>query len=123
MKKQIIFSIILILSLFSSCFALEINSQNAILIEASTGRVIYEKNAHEEVPPASLTKILTAIMVLEKGNLNYKTTASYDAIMSVPSGASNTAIQVGEVVSIDTLLQCMLISSRKRSCQCFGRIR
>lgn len=122
MKKTIFLSVILIISLFSSCFALEINSQNAVLIEASTGRVIYEKNAHDEVPPASLTKILTAIMVLEKGNLNYRTTASYDAIMSVPSGASNTAIQVGEVVSIDTLLQCMLISSRKRSSQCTCRV-
>ncbi len=113
MKKIIISFMILIISLFSTCFALEINSQNAVLIETSTGRVIYEHNAHDEVPPASLTKIMTAILVLEKGHINYKTTASYDAIMSVPSGASNTAIQVGEVVSIETLLQCMLISSRK----------
>ncbi|MBR3280894.1 MAG: hypothetical protein IKI57_03485 [Clostridia bacterium] len=74
---------------------------------------MYEKEAYTHVPPASTTKIMTAILVLENGKITDRVTASYDAIMSVPSGGSNTAVQVGEIITVDNLLQCMLVASRK----------
>lgn len=56
---------------------------------------------------------MTAILVLEKGKITDRVTASYDAVLSVPSGGSNTAIQVGEIITVDNLLQCMLVASRQ----------
>ncbi len=109
MKKLFIF--LLLFLMISSCYALETNCPNLILIEASTGRVIFEKNSKEHVAPASTTKIMTAILTFEKGNLKDNVTASYDAIMSVPSGGSNTAIQVGEMLTVEQLLNCLLVAS------------
>ena len=106
-----LFLMILIISSFS--FAIETNCPYISLIEAKSGRVIYEKEAYEHIPPASTTKIMTAILVLERGNLDDMVTASYDAIMQVPSGGSSAAIQVGEQVSVENLLNCLLIPSRK----------
>ena len=119
MKKTVFLLLITILSLSSTCFAFEsnisIDCPHVYLIDDYTGRTLYEKDAFEHVPPASTTKIMTAILVLEKGKLTDRVTASYDAIMSVPSGGSNTAVQVGEIITVDNLLQCMLVASRKRS--------
>ena len=87
MKKIIILFLISLsfLTIYSTCFALETNCPNLALIDGSNGRVIYDKNAYEQVAPASTTKIMTAIIVLEKGKKTDIVTASYDAIMSVPS--------------------------------------
>ena len=115
MKKTIFLLLIFILLIPSFCFAIEYNINidcpNVYLVDDLTGRVLYNRNSFEHVPPASTTKIMTAILVLEKGKITDRVTASYDAIMSVPSGASNTAIQVGEVVSVENLLECMLVVS------------
>lgn len=51
---------------------LEINGKSAILIDAASGRILYEKNAYEKLPMASLTKIMTALLVAEKGDLDKK---------------------------------------------------
>ena len=44
---------------------IDVNAKSAILIEASTGKVLYEKNADEALPPASVTKIMTLLLVME----------------------------------------------------------
>ncbi len=77
------------------------------------GRTLFYQNDYAHVPPASTTKIMTAIIVLENGKLTDRITASYNAVMSVPSGGSSTAIQVGEILTTEQLLKCMLIPSRK----------
>ena len=101
---RLLLSIILILILISSfAFALETNCPYIVLIDAESGRTVYEKDAFEHVPPASTTKIMTAILVLENCKLDEMVTASYDAVMSVPSGGSSIAIQVGEQISIENL--------------------
>ena len=85
-KNKLLLSIIIfILTVFSVAFAVETNCPNLVLIDGTNGRVIYEKNAYEHVAPASTTKIMTAILVLEKGKKTDIVTASYDAIMSLPS--------------------------------------
>ena len=54
--------------------------------------------------PASTTKILTAILVIENSNLDDLVTASYDAIMSIPDGYSIANIQIGEQLTVEQLL-------------------
>ncbi len=86
-------------------------SPTCLLMEASTGKVIYEKNGYEKTYPASTTKIMTAILTLEHCNLTDVATASYEAVYSVPVGYSNANIQVGEELTINQLLNVLLINS------------
>ena len=88
-----------------------IYSEGAVLIDSSTGKVLYGKNENEKLYPASTTKILTAILAIEKCNLTDKITASNKAIMSIPSGYSNAAIQPGETLTVQELLDLFLIHS------------
>lgn len=107
----LLFLLLLIVFIPTKIFAVETNSPNVILMESGTGRILYEKNAYETVYPASTTKILTAIITLEKCNLNDKVTASYNAIMSVPSGGSIASIKVDEALAVKDLLLALLICS------------
>lgn len=110
--KKILFFLILLLTIISSqVFAVTINSPTAILIDADTGRILYEKDAYKTAYPASTTKILTAILALENCDIYDEVTASYAAIMSVPVGGSHAAIQVGETLTVKELLQALLICS------------
>lgn len=90
---------------------LSLYSESAILIDSATGKVLYGKNENRQMYPASTTKILTAIIALEKCQLTEYATASYDAIMAIPSGYSNAAIQQNEALSVEDLLNLFLIHS------------
>ncbi|MBO5142914.1 MAG: D-alanyl-D-alanine carboxypeptidase [Clostridia bacterium] len=111
MKKIIFLMLFLILLIPSQIFALSIECPNVILIDADTGRVLYENNSEIQAYPASTTKIMTAILSLENAKLDTYVTANYSAVMSVPVGGSNTAIQVGEALTVKELLQALLIAS------------
>lgn len=88
-----------------------IYSEGAVLMDSSTGKVLCGKNENEKLYPASTTKILTAILAIEKCNLTDKITASNTAVMSIPSGYSNAAIQPGETLTMQELLDLFLIHS------------
>lgn len=88
-----------------------IASKGAVLIDSSTGKILYGKNENEKLYPASTTKILTAILAIEHCQPTDKLTASYEAVMSIPSGYSNAAIQVGETLMFQDLLDMFLIHS------------
>ena len=90
---------------------LTLYSDAAILIDSVTGKVLAEKNSNEKKYPASTTKILTAIITIENCKLDDKITASYDAVMSIPVGYSNAAIQPDETLSVEELLNLFLIHS------------
>lgn len=90
---------------------LSLYSEAAILLETSTGKILAEKNSNSQMYPASTTKILTAIIAIEKCNLSDKVTASRSAIMSIPSGYSNAAIQENEVLTVKELLDVFLVHS------------
>lgn len=122
MKNKIILLILFtfllsfVLSLFcTSCLATNTEittySPTCILMDASTGKVIYEKNAFTPVPPASTTKIMTAILTLEHCQLTDTTTVSHEAIFTVPIGYSHAYLVEGEVLTIDQLLHVLLIPS------------
>lgn len=87
---------------------LQLNAQSAILMDNRSGAIIYEKNAHSSMYPASLTKIVTAIIAIEEGNLN--------EVVTVSSKARNVEgtrvyLNEGEKVRLKTLIQGLLINS------------
>ena len=121
----IIFAIILC-STFSSTLAAtlaektdelekNLSSEAVLLMETSTGKVIYENNGYEKKYPASTTKIMTAILAIEHCNLNETATASEFAINSVPSGYSTANIQIGETLSVKDLLYALMLQSANES--------
>lgn len=114
----ILLNIIVILSFsLTSCYAeVEINvnieSPAAILIEAKTGRILYEKNANKQLEPASTTKIMTALVTLEHvENLQEVATVSYDSIYKIPEGYETDILKVGEELTIEELLYALLVKS------------
>ena len=65
--------------------SLEIYSPSVILIDYNTSKILYEKNMHERKYPASLTKVMTALIVLENCELNEVATVSKNAVTQIPS--------------------------------------
>ncbi len=98
--------------------SIAVNAESAILMEASTGTVIYEKNADEARPPASVTKIMTLLLIFEdlkkeKIALDDQVTiSSYAASM----GGSQVFLEAGEVQTVETLIKCICVSSANDGC-------
>lgn len=91
--------------------SLKIYCPNVLLVERKTGKILYEKNAYDQIYMASTTKILTAILVLENCELDEKATVSYDAIMSIPPGYTHAALRENEQFTVNELLHALLIPS------------
>ncbi|NUK31160.1 D-alanyl-D-alanine carboxypeptidase [Parageobacillus sp. VR-IP] len=89
------------------------DAKSAILIERDTGAILYQKNAHEKLPPASMTKIMTMLLIMEaidKGELSYKEkvrASEYAASM----GGSQIFLEPGEEMTVDELLRGIAIGS------------
>ena len=102
-------------SLGSTCFAVSdapsVSSNAAVLVENSTSKVLFQKNSEEHMEPASVTKIMTAILVIENGSLNDIVTVPYEAISSIPEGYSIAELKTDEQLSVDELLQLMMVYS------------
>lgn len=75
------------------------------------GQILYERNSNEKLYPASLTKVLTAIVVMENANLDAKATVSQTALNSVEDGYVTSNLKVGEELTIDELLNILIVSS------------
>jgi len=87
-------------------------AHSAIVIEAKTGEVLFEKNADEIMFPASTTKILTAYIALQMADFeNDVVTISQEAIDAVPSGYSKVPLSAGEEVKIGDLVTAMMVMS------------
>lgn len=84
---------------------------SAFLMDNNTTKVLYRKDENKRMFPASTTKILTAIIALENCNLNDVVTASYDAVMSVPEGYTSANIKIGETLTVEQLLDLMMVIS------------
>ncbi|MDE6314261.1 MAG: D-alanyl-D-alanine carboxypeptidase [Lachnospiraceae bacterium] len=63
-------------------------AQSAIVMEASTGTIIYEKNSHEQLYPASITKIMTSLLAVENASLSDTVTFSHNSVFGIPAGSS-----------------------------------
>ena len=86
-------------------------SPSTLLMDLDSGKILYSKNANTRMYPASTTKIMTAILTIENCQLTDTAVASHNAIYSVPSGYSHANIQEGEELTIEQLLNVLLIPS------------
>ncbi len=93
-----------------------VGAESAILIEAETGIVLYEKNVHQKQYPASTTKILTALLTSERCALNEIVSFSHDAVFDTPRDSSHIAMDVGQELTIEQCLNAMLIRSANEVC-------
>lgn len=91
---------------------LDISAPSAVLIDFNTGQFLYEKNADQKMYPASITKILTAIIALENSNLNEQVTAGED-VLNVDG--NKIYISPGETLSMKDLIYSLLIASANDS--------
>jgi len=89
----------------------ETHSPSIILMDASTGKILYEKDIYTRRYPASLTKVMTAIIVLEKAQLNDVATVSYGAVMDISSGYVTANLQVDEELTVEQLLYLLMMAS------------
>ena len=109
--------IVLILVFFNCSFTFAISaepnliSESAILIDSQTSKTLYSKNIDKKMYPASTTKILTAILTLENCNLDDEVTVSDTAILDIPDGYSSANLQFGEVLTVEQLLELLLVHS------------
>ncbi len=99
----------------------EVAAKAALLIDPDTEEILYARNIHERLYPASLTKIMTASLVLEavdSGKLTMDTvlTASETALAGLPADGSNAGIKVGEELTVRDLLQCVMTVSANEAC-------
>ena len=134
MKKRRLFSLFLSFALLLPLFSLTsadayedftLDAKAGLLIEADTGEILYEKNAHQENYPASLTKVMVALLVFEaidegKIALTDSVTAPESAFEGLSSDGSTANIVPGETMTVEQLLNCMLIVSANEACN-FGR--
>ena len=109
----ILFSIIAIIFSQNSSLAVEptIASEAAIVVEVSTGRIIYEKNSTKQMYPASTTKIMTAILTIENCNLTDMVTISESALSNIPEGYVTCGLVAGEQLSVNDLLYALMLPS------------
>ncbi|MDE6405223.1 MAG: D-alanyl-D-alanine carboxypeptidase [Lachnospiraceae bacterium] len=98
----------------------QISAQAAILMDANTGVILYSKNIHERLYPASTTKIMTALLAMEKGNLDDMVEFSHDAVFSVPSDGSNMGMDVGESISLEECLYGIMVASANEAANAAG---
>ena len=121
-----IFFLVLILALPLTAPAgaieeMDVAAKAALLVDPDTGEVLHAQNIHDRLYPASLTKIMTALLVLEAidaGELSLDTvvTASASAIEAVPSDGSTANIKTGDSHPVDTLLHCIMVVSANEAC-------
>lgn len=95
---------------------LTLTAEAAILIDATSGQILYEKNSDTKQYPASITKLMTILLALEKmeaDNIDLKDTItfSHDAIYSIEPGSSHIAIQEGETLTLEQVLYGIMLQS------------
>ena len=97
---------------------IELSAETAILMEAETGRVLFEREADKALPPASVTKVMTLLLIfdaLEDGKITLDeevTTSEYAASM----GGSQVFLETGEKQTVDTMIKCIAVASANDAC-------
>lgn len=93
--------------------AITLTSPSALLMETTTGTVLYEKDAHTRRSPASVTKVMTTLLIfeaIEKGQITLQDEVVTSA-HAKSMGGSQVFLEEGEKQTVDTLLKCILVSS------------
>lgn len=102
----------------SSGVALNVSAPSVLLMEAATGTVIYEKNSHDSLRPASITKIMTLILIFDA--LENKQIALDDTVTvseyAASMGGSQVYLEPGETQTIETMIKCISVASANDAC-------
>lgn len=97
-----------------------VSAESAILMDVNTGVILYAKNIHEKLYPASTTKLLTCLMAMERGNLDDMVNFSHEAVFSVPVGGSNMGMDEGESITLEQALYGVLVGSANEVANAVG---
>lgn len=124
MKKIICFFTAAVISLTSvSAFAegeaqVEVNAKAAILMEASTGRILYESAPDEQLPIASVTKIMTMLLIMEEIDAGRLTTEDLVSVSenAMSYGGSTMFLETGEQLSVNDMLKGIAVASANDGC-------
>lgn len=116
MRKKLIFIIIAVVLIMNVqvVHAQEpiVDASSYLLMDASSGQILYEKNADEKkLFPASTTKIMTAIIALERGRLDQMMIASQAAVNDIGKDGMNIGIMAGEEIPMEDLLNALMVTS------------
>ena len=98
---------------------LDVPAKSALLMDVATGTILYEKNAHEALPPASVTKIMTMLLIMEaidSGALGYDDTVTASEAAAA-KGGSQVFLKVGEQMTVSEMLKSIAVSSAN-DCAC-----
>ena len=120
-KIGIVLALFMVLACITPVSAanLDVASKSALLMDMATGTVLYEQNAHEKLPPASVTKVMTMLLIMEaidSGKISWDdmVTVSEDA---AAKGGSQIYLKVGETMSVSDMLKSVAVSSAN-DCAC-----
>lgn len=96
----------------------EVSVPSALLMDQATGTVLFEKNADEQRAPASVTKIMTLLLIMEaieSGKLNWETSVSVSA-EAAGMGGSQVYLKEGETMTVDEMVKCIAVVSANDCC-------
>ncbi|HIT91103.1 MAG TPA: D-alanyl-D-alanine carboxypeptidase [Candidatus Merdenecus merdavium] len=89
----------------------QIEAEAAIVMEANSRAILYEKNIDKELYPASITKIMTTLVAIEYGSLDDVVTFSHDAVYNIEEGSTHIGIQEGEKLTLRQCLYAIMLES------------
>ena len=95
---------------------LPVQAEACILIDANSGIILYQKNAHEKLYPASITKIMTTLLACENGKMNDTITHSHNAVFNIGPGSSHIGMDEGEQVNFEDALYGIILESANEVC-------
>ena len=97
---------------------LSVSSKSAILMDVGSGQILYEKNAHDKLPPASVTKVMTMLLIceaLDSGKITLEDSVQISE-NAASMGGSQIFLEPGEVQKVDTLLKGIAVASANDGC-------
>ena len=97
---------------------IELSAPSAILMEASTGQIIFEKAPDEKMPPASVTKVMTMLLIfdaIESGKIKLEDSVTVSEF-AASMGGSQVFLEPGETQTVDTMIKCIAVASANDAC-------
>ena len=121
-RISVLLALILLLGLLpcpGQAAALEVGGKSAVLMDAATGTILFEQNAHEPLAPASVTKVMTMLLIMEaidSGTIGWEDTVT-TSDSAAAKGGSQVYLKVGETMTVTDMLKSIAVSSAN-DCAC-----
>ena len=125
MGKRIVIVLLLagilggMLALPAGAVDLQLAAPSAVLMDLATGTVLYETNSHERLAPASVTKVMTLLLIMEavdSGKISWQDTVTASEAAAA-KGGSQVYLKVGETMSVEEMVKSITVSSAN-DCAC-----